>query len=97
MDKLTSKKALLDRIRLLEGAKFQCNEKTILEEYNTQGENKSSLVIKILSIFGGFLATLAFIRFLANARLYNSEFGLLFGIGFIIFTIWLNKVYDKLS
>lgn len=97
MDKLTSKKALLDSISLSEGAKFKCDEKAILEEYNTQGENKSSLAIKILSIFGGFLATLAFLGFLAIAGLYNSEFGLLiFGIGFIISAIWLNKKYDKL-
>ena len=97
MDKLTSKKALLDRIRLSEGAKFECNEKAILEEYHTQGENKSSLAIKILSIFGGFLATIAFLVFFAIAGLYNSELGLLlFGIAFIISAIWLNKAYDKL-
>lgn len=97
MDKLTHKKALLDYIRLLEGDNFKCDEKAIYEEYSTRGENKSSLVIKTLSIFGGFLATLAFLGFLAIAGLYNSEFGLLiFGIGFIISAIWLNKVYDKL-
>lgn len=97
MDKLTSKKALLDSIRLSEGPKFECDEKAILAEYNTQRENKSSLAIRILSIFGGFLATLAFLGFLLIAGLYNSEFGLLlFGIAFIVSAIWLNKVYDKL-
>ena len=97
MDKLTSKRALLDSIRLSEGAKFECDENAIYEEYTTQGENKSSLAIKVLSIFGGFLATLSFLGFLAIAGLYNSEFGLLiFGIGFIISAIWLNKAYDKL-
>ncbi|MEE9364382.1 MAG: DUF4401 domain-containing protein [Cellulophaga sp.] len=97
MDKLISKKALLDSIRLSEGAKFECNEKAILEEYKKQGENKSSLAIKVLSIFGGFLATLAFLGFLAITGLYNSELGLLiFGIGFIVSAIWLNKKYDKL-
>lgn len=97
MDKLTSKKALLDSIRLSEGAKFECDEKAIFEEYNTQGENKSSLAIKILSIFGGFLATLTFLGFLAIVGLYNDEFGMsIFGIGFIIFAIGLNKAYNKL-
>ncbi|NQX82296.1 MAG: DUF4401 domain-containing protein [Flavobacteriaceae bacterium] len=97
MDKLTNKKALLDSIGLSEGAKFECDEKAIFEEYNTQGENKSSLAIKILSIFGGFLATLTFIVFLAIAGLYSSESGLLiFGASFIISAIWLNKVYNKL-
>ncbi|SEE43695.1 protein of unknown function [Tenacibaculum sp. MAR_2010_89] len=97
MDKLTRKKALLDNVRLSEGAKFECNENAIFEEYNTQEENKSSLVIKVLSVFGGFLASLAFLGFLAISGLYNSEFGLLiFGLGFIISAIWLNKVYDRL-
>lgn len=97
MDKLTNKKALLDSIRLSEGTKFECNEKAILDEYQIQGDNKSSLAIKILSIFGGFLATLAFLGFLLIAGLYDSEIGLLiFGIGFIVSAIWLNKEYDKL-
>lgn len=97
MDELTSKKTLLDSIRLSEGTEFVYNEKAILNEYQIQGENKSSLAIKVLSIFGGFLATLAFIGFLAIAGLYKSELGLvLFGIGFIIAAIWLNKAYDKL-
>ena len=97
MDKLTNKTTLLDSIRLSEGAEFECNEKAILNEYQNQKENKSSLAIKVLSIFGGFLATLAFLGFLGIAGLYDSELGLLiFGIGFIISAIWLNKEYDKL-
>ncbi len=97
MDKLTNKTTLLDSIRLSEGIKFECNEKAILNEYQNQKENKSSLAIKVLSIFGGFLATLAFLGFLAITGLYDSKFGLLiFGIGFIISAIWLNKEYDKL-
>lgn len=97
MDRLAIKKALIDSIRLSEGAKFECDEKAIYEEYSAQEKNKSSLAIKLLSIFGGFLASLAFLAFLGVARLYNSEFGLLiFGIGFIISAIWLNKAHDKL-
>jgi hypothetical protein len=97
MDKLTGKKELLDSICLSEGSAFVYDENAIMEEYHSLDENKSSLTIKILSIFGGLLATLAFLGFLAIAGLYNSEFGLLiFGIGFIISSIWLNKVYDQL-
>ncbi len=97
MDKLTSKKALLDSIRTEEGINFECDENAILEEYNTQEDNKSSLAIKLLSVFGGFLAALAFLGFLAIAGLYDSKFGLsIFGIVFIISAIWLNKAYDKL-
>ena len=95
MDKLTNRMALLDTIRLSEGVNFECDEKAILNEYNLQKENKSSLSIKILSVFGGFLGMLSFLGFLALAGLYDSEFGLLlFGTGFIVAAIWLNKEYD---
>lgn len=97
MDKLTNKKAILESIQLSEDSKFEYDENAILSEYQKQGENKSSIPIKVLSIFGGFLATLAFLGFLAITGLYESEFGLLiFGMGFIISAIWLNKEYDKL-
>jgi len=97
MDKLDNKKALLDSIRLLEGANFKCNEEAILKEYQKQEENKSSLAIKVLSIFGGFLGSIAFIGFLAVAGLDRSELGLIiFGIGFIFSAIWLNKKYSML-
>ncbi len=97
MDKLTHIKSLLDTIRLSEGSKFECDENSILEEYSLIKENKSNLIIKILSIFGGFLATLAFIGFILIAGLYNSEYGLLIvGLAFIIAAIWLNKIYHKL-
>ena len=97
MDKRTNVKAFIDRIRTSEGVNFEYDEDAILKEYNTLEEQKSSLTIKILSIFGGFLATLAFLGFLFIAGLYNSELGLLvFGSGFIISALWLHKVYDKL-
>jgi len=97
MDKLINKKALLDRIRESEVTLFEYNEEAILTEYQMQAENKSSLAIKLLSIFGGFLATLTFLGFLSITGLYDSAIGLLiFGVGFIIVSIWLNKEYDKL-
>lgn len=97
MDEINAQHKLLEHIRLSEGSDFQYNEEAIFQEYQLQSENKSSLAIKILSIFGGFLGTLTFLGFLAIAGLYDSELGmLLFGIGFIISAIWLNKEYDKL-
>ena len=61
MDKRTNVKAFIDRIRTSEGVNFEYDEDAILKEYNALEEQKSSLTIKILSIFGGFLATLAFL------------------------------------
>ena len=97
MDKLNNKKAFIAAISASQGPEFKYNEQAILEDYNIQGKNKSSLTIKILTIIGGFLATLAFIAFLLFAGLYRSEAGLLiFGCFFIIIAIWLNTAYDTL-
>lgn len=97
MDTLTDKETVIQRIRLAAGSGFECDEEAILKEYHIQGENKSGLAIKVLSIFGGFLATLAFLGFMAIAGFYDSDLALLiFGIVFIITAIWLNKKYDKL-
>lgn len=97
MEKLTSIKALLSRIRLAEGAEFECDEEAVFEAYRTLEENQSSLAIKILSIFGGFIAMLAFGGFLAIAGLMNDTVNfLVLGVGFIITAIVLNKIYDKI-
>jgi len=97
MDKSINIKALLNRIRTSEGNKFECDEKAIFEEHDTLRVNKSSLPIKVLTIFGGFLATLAFLGFLLITGLYESEIALItFGIGFIISAILLNRISDKL-
>lgn len=97
MDKLTSKKALLNSISLSEGTEFEYDERAILEIYKNQEENKNSLAIKILSIFGGFIGTLYFIGFLILTGLFGSEIGLLItGIIFIISAIGLNKISDKI-
>jgi hypothetical protein len=69
----------------------------LLNELASQQENQSSLAIKILSIFGGFLATMAFLGFLLIAGLYDSEIGLvIFGLGFIISGIVITRTQDKL-
>lgn len=97
MNNETNINTILDNLSLSEGIDFNYDENAIVEEYQKQGENKSSLAIKILSIFGGFLATIAFCGFLAVTGLYNSEEGLMiFGTGFIVAAIFLNKIYDKL-
>jgi hypothetical protein len=72
------------------------DEDAIVSAYQKNNDNQS-LSIKILSIFGGILASLAFLGFLFIAGLYNSDIGLLvFGGLFIAGSIWINKEYDKI-
>lgn len=97
MDKLRTKKELLDSIRLQQGPSFECEEEAIIQAYEQQTEEGTSLAIKILSIIGGFLASLAFIGFLFIADIYDSEWAIvLSGIVFVGLAIFLNKTYDRL-
>ena len=60
-------------------------------------EETQSLSIKILSVFGGVLASLAFLAFFSITGLYDSNIGLLvFGITCIVGAILISKVFDKI-
>ena len=97
MGKLEEKKEILQQIQAMEGAHFEFDESAILAEYKKGEGEKSSFMIKVLSIFGGILASLAFLGFLMILGLYESEMGMLFfGIAFIIAAIWLSIRFDKL-
>ncbi len=97
MGKLEDIQQHLKNIKPLEGPSFEFDESAILEEYEKRSGEKSSFIIKALSIFGGILASIAFLGFLLILELYNSENAtLLVGIGLIIVSIILVKKYDKL-
>ena len=69
----------------------------IEKEYSISENDKSSLAIKVLTILGGFLASLAFLGFLAIAGLYESKVGIVvFGLLFMVAAIFLNLAFDKL-
>jgi len=89
--------SILETVQHATNTTIVFDEQTIIEEYNNQEDNQSSIAIKILSIVGGFIATLAFLGFLLLAGLHNSELGLLFtGILFIAISVILNRKSDKL-
>ncbi|RDY59793.1 DUF4401 domain-containing protein [Flagellimonas nanhaiensis] len=93
MEKL---KELIQQIHVSEGGHFMVNEETLFAEYGRKNDQQSSLAIKVLSIFGGILASLTFLGFLAIAGIYDSTTGLLVvGITFLILAIWLNRLYQK--
>lgn len=89
-------KELLDYFQNKEDKPLQFDEKAIVSVYRKDNGHQS-LSIKILSVFGGILASLAFLGFLFIVGLYNSDIGLLvFGGIFIAGSIWINKEYDKI-
>lgn len=89
-------KALLDYFQDKEDKPLKFDEDAIVLAYQKDNGNQS-LAIKILSIFGGLLASQAFLGFLFIAGLYNSDVALLlFGGIFIAGSIWINKKYDKI-
>lgn len=89
-------KVLLNYFQNTEDNTLEFDEEAIIAAYQKDDGNKS-LAIKILSVFGGILASLAFLGFLAIAGLYNSDIGLIvFGGIFIAGSIWINKEYDKI-
>ncbi len=58
--------------------------------------SNNSIAIKIVSILGGILGSIAFVGFLLLAGLYDSELAqLVFGTLIIITAIWLDKKYNS--
>lgn len=97
MENKVSMKENIEYITQIEGDKFECNKIEIENEYLKAQNDKSSIAIKILSVLGGFLATLAFLGFLLIAGLYHSGEGLaITGVIFIGAALWSNVVYKKL-
>ncbi len=80
-----------------EGDRFQMNEQAVVNELQNNEADKTTLSVKIVSVLGGLLATLAFLGFLALTGLFNNAASyLILGFGFITGAIWINKVSDKL-
>jgi hypothetical protein len=89
-------KELLDYFQNSEEKTLKFDEEAIISAYQ-KNNDKQSLYIKILSVFGGILSSLAFIGFLFIAGLYGSDIGfLVYGGIFITGSILINKVYDRI-
>jgi hypothetical protein len=96
MNKGTSISELINQFKESEGESFEINEQAIIAETVEQAANKTTLAITVLSILGGFFATLSFLGFLAIAGLYDSEAAvMIFGMLFVAGSLALNKSYNK--
>ncbi len=88
---------ILEKVQSKFSSTINFDKEAIEKDYNDDYFNQSSIAIKILSVIGGLMATLAFLGFLLLSRLHNSEIGLLIlGIIFITISILLNRKSDKL-
>ena len=97
MNYQTDIKEKIEHIALSEGNKFEFDEIGIGHELSKLQTDKSSLAIKILSITGGFLSTLAFLGFLFIAGLDDSRVGMVIvGLLSIGAAVWLNVAFNKL-
>lgn len=96
MEHMKQLEQIMDAIQAAEGDKFQYDEAAILSEYGAKKGKNSSVVIKILSIFGGLLATLAFVVFLFILGIYDSEWGmLLLGIALAAVAVVIDRTYNS--
>ena len=86
---------ILDYLQTTEEKTLNFDNEAIVAAYQ-KNNGTQSLAIKILSVFGGILASFAFLGFLFLARLFDSEIGLLMvGAIFIASTIFTAKKHDK--
>lgn len=88
-------KEFLAHLQTTDEGAVKFDEEGILTAYGEKND-RASLAIKIVSILGGLLASLAFFGFLTMAGLYDSKIGLLvFGTLCVVGAIWINKAYHK--
>lgn len=86
-------KELMDYFRTPENKELQFDEEAIFTAYE-KNDDHQSLAVKVLSIFGGILACLAFLGFLFITGIYDSTSGLLIlGILLILGGMFINKIY----
>ncbi|MEG0926412.1 DUF4401 domain-containing protein [Chryseobacterium sp.] len=70
-------KNLLDDLRAASSKEIHFDEEAIIAAYQEKSTNHQSLSIKILSIFGGVMACLAFLGFIFIAQIFDSKIGLI--------------------
>ena len=87
----------IDVLAKEEGTTFTCDQAALEQGYANLEHEQGSLAIKILSVFGGFLATSFFLSFVFASGLFDSDWGLItFGLIIIAFAVWLNTYTSKL-
>jgi uncharacterized membrane protein len=87
---------IIEYLQTVEEDALEFDKEAIVAAYQKNSDTQS-LPIKILSVFGGILATLAFVGFVFIAGLYDSKMGsLVLGAICIAGAVFISKKYDKL-
>ncbi len=88
---------MLGQLRAAEGESFVVDDAKVLRETEKRQADKAGMAIKVLSVFGGLLATCIFLSFLGIAGMYDQyQTILILGIVFIAVAVVLNKVFNLL-
>ena len=89
-------KEILEHFQTIEEEALEFDDETIVAAYQ-KNDATQSLAIKILSVFGGILASLTFCGFIAATGIYDSSTGLLIvGCIALVGAILANRKYDKI-
>jgi len=89
-------KEILDYLQTTEEKTLNFDSEAIAAAYQ-KNDGAQSLAIKILSVFGGILASFAFVGFIFLARLEDSEIGMLvMGCVFLVSAVFINKKSNKI-
>lgn len=92
-----NKEAIIRRVQTIAQREISFEKESFSKELEILQSNKSISGIKVVSVLGGFLATLAFLGFLLVSGFYDSGIALvILGAILTIGSISLNRVYDSL-
>lgn len=97
MHKVEQIPALLASMQAEESATASFNESAITADYQKHYDNRSGIAVKVLIVFGGFLASLAFVGFMALLQIFENEVVMLvLGVMFALGGLLVNRLHDKL-
>jgi len=96
MDTLNNMERALEEIAAREGEDFRADRETILGRYGRRAGERD-MAIKVLSVFGGILATLSFAGFLGVMDLFQSHLALiLVGAVVLALALGVQRVFKAL-
>ncbi|MBP2616890.1 DUF4401 domain-containing protein [Chryseobacterium jejuense] len=89
-------KELMDHLHLASDREIRFDEEAMMAAYEEKSTNHQSLSIKILSIFGGIMACLAFLGFIFMVQVFESQIGMgIFGVICIAGSSLISRISGK--